>query len=101
MEEISAAIGKIVMAIIAGILLTIFRGYLISKFWLWFIVSTFNVQTIRIVEAIGISFILSFVMDNAFKTTTLDKEKGIMRFLITALVYCILWGLAWILYQFM
>ena len=105
MEQISAAIGKFFMAIIAAVLLTLLRGYIFSKFWLWFIVSTFDADPIRIVEAIGLSFVVGFITDGALKvidrTSTLDKEKLLVRILTIAVAYLLTWGLGWILNQFM
>jgi hypothetical protein len=100
MEEISAALGKVFMAIIAAILLTLLRGLILSKFWLWFIVTTFNAEPLRVVEAIGLSFVVGFITDAAFKKNTLEKEKPIVRVLTVAGAYLLMWGLGWIWYQF-
>jgi putative flippase GtrA len=40
---------------------TIWRGYVLSKLWLWFAVPTFAAHPIGIAQSIGISMIVSFL----------------------------------------
>ncbi len=39
----------------------IWRGFVFSKLWKWFIVTTFDMQPIGIVASIGISYVVSFL----------------------------------------
>jgi putative flippase GtrA len=39
----------------------IWRGYALSKLWLWFIVSTFGAAPLGIAQSIGLALIVSFL----------------------------------------
>jgi hypothetical protein len=58
------------MAIVLGIIISpIINGFVFSKLWVWFIVSTFQIQPLRVVEAIGIIFVLNFVFSKRIQQT--------------------------------
>jgi len=48
-----------ILATIIGILV---RGFVITKLWIWFIVPIFETTPLRLVEAIGLSFIIGFII---------------------------------------
>jgi hypothetical protein len=53
--------GKFMTVILLMIISPIISGFVIMKLWMWFIVPTFEVNPIRIVEAIGFMFLINFI----------------------------------------
>jgi hypothetical protein len=54
-------IGIITTVLTTLILAPIWRGYVFSKLWLWFIVSTFGASVLSIAQAIGLALVVSFL----------------------------------------
>lgn len=50
-------------------LTSVLRGYVLSILWAWFMVPIFHLPELTIVQAIGVSFVVSFF------TTTIKEEK--------------------------
>ncbi len=65
--------GKFTTIVLFMILAPIVNGFVVVKLWHWFIVPTFEMNELRIVEAIGIMMLIQYV--RAKKTNT-DKEEG-------------------------
>jgi len=59
--------------VLAMIISPIINGFVFSKLWLWFIVPTFQMQPLRVVEAIGIIFLINFI--RAKRNKEVDKDK--------------------------
>ena len=53
--------GKIMFVIITLLLSVIAKGFAILKLWNWFVATTFHITTLSLVQAIGISFLVSFL----------------------------------------
>ena len=47
-------IGSIVATVVALVLGAIIGGFVLSKLWVWFMVPIFDLNPLRIVEAIGL-----------------------------------------------
>lgn len=60
--------GKFMTVVLAMIISPIINGFVFSKLWFWFIVPIFEMQPLRVVEAIGIMFLISFIR------AKMDKE---------------------------
>lgn len=65
--------GKFMAILLAMIISPIINGFVFSKLWLWFIVPIFQIQPLRIVEAIGIIFLISFTFMKNKKPVSKDK----------------------------
>jgi Kef-type K+ transport system membrane component KefB len=52
---------KFMILVLATIISPIINGFVFSKLWFWFIVPTFQMQPLRIVESIGIIFLINFI----------------------------------------
>jgi len=65
--------GKFMTVVLAMIISQIINGFVFSKLWLWFIVPTFQMQPLRVVEAIGIIFLINFIRVKRDKEA--DKDK--------------------------
>ena len=56
-------IGEVTVSFILNILTTILRGFVIVKMWEWFVIPTFGVFEIELIQAIGISTFISFLFN--------------------------------------
>jgi hypothetical protein len=52
---------KAIASLAILILSPIWRGFVLSKLWLWFVVSTFGLPVLGLAQAIGISLIVSYL----------------------------------------
>lgn len=59
---------KFITLFLTVILTPVINGFVFSKLWLWLIVPTFQLQPLRIIEAIGIIFLINFLF--------LKKDEG-------------------------
>ena len=53
--------GKFILGSMLVFLGIVLRGYILTKYWTWFIVSTFEVKPIALINAIGLSLFVSFL----------------------------------------
>ena len=74
----------IVLSIIVG---PIIKGFVFSKLWLWFLAPTFQIQPLRVIEAIGIMLLLRFL---TFKPNRKAKEGDFWEVYATYVVSTIL-----------
>lgn len=65
--------GKFMTVVLAMIISPIINGFVFSKLWLWFIVPTFQMQPLRVVEAIGIIFLINFIRVKRDKEVDQDE----------------------------
>ena len=96
------AFGKFMAVLLILIISPIIHGFVIVKLWAWFIVPTFNTEPLRIVEAIGIMLLISYIKSK--RTETKDKDfweelgKNIV-FAIFIAIFALTAG--WIISKFM
>ena len=64
--------GKFMAIVLALFISPIVNGFVFCKLWAWFIVTTFNANPLRIIEAIGIIFLINFVRAKREKENTDD-----------------------------
>ena len=97
-------IGKFFVVLILIIFATLLRGYIISKLWFWFVVPTFALNPLTIVQAIGLSLIISYVTISKKELEPKDEDffieasKSFMVSIILA-IYALFTG--WIITLFM
>ena len=86
----------IIMAVIMALILTpIIYGFVFCKLWIWFVVPTFGLQSLTLIQAIGLSFIISFFLgkNDLFKeqnnknNTRQDNTEAISKLLFLPLIY--------------
>ena len=63
-------LGKIIVAIALIVISVILRGYIIAKFWGWFLMPIFNVDEITIGNALGLSVFVGIF------TYSQDTKRG-------------------------
>jgi hypothetical protein len=65
--------GKFMVIVLAMIISPIINGFVIMKLWGWFIVTTFDLPPLRVVEAIGIAFLINYVRAKRSKDANNDN----------------------------
>ena len=95
--------GKFMTILLSMTINPIIRGYVFLTMWGWFIVPTFNTNPLRMVEAIGIMFIVSYLTLKIDKDK--DNDKGFVERMIYATVMQLVYsglvlGVAWVASQF-
>ena len=95
--------GKFMTVVLAMLISPIINGFVITKLWLWFIVPTFEANPLRVVEAIGLMFLINYI--KAKQDTKADKDKFWKQF-GTNIIYLILMAgfsllSGWIVQMFM
>ena len=93
--------GKFMILLISLIISPIINGYVLVQLWEWFIVSTFDVQPLQLVNGIGILILINFIY--AKKSTTTDdvwqELLEAMSFLFVLAAFTLFSG--WIVTLFM
>lgn len=95
--------GKFMTVLLVLIISPIIHGFVFTKLWIWFIVPTFNVQPLRLVEAIGIMLTVGYVFA---KPTKNNDEKSFWENFAETCVFVVLMALfalaaGWIIKLFM
>lgn len=95
--------GKLCFTLIIMVITTLIGGFVFQTLWGWFIVTTFAIQPMTLIQAIGISFFISYLKMNLSKSN--DDEfyiefvlKALVTSVITALVVL---GFGWVITLFM
>lgn len=98
-------IGSIVATVVALVLGAIMGGFVLSKLWIWFMVPIFDLSPLRVVEAIGLSFIVNYMTKTSLESNkTLEgpflKEllKAFLQTLVMAVGFLLI---GWIIHLFM
>lgn len=95
--------GKFITVLLAMIISPIINGFVIMKLWAWFIVPTFDMNPLRVVEAIGLMFLVNYIRMKRDKEAEKDKfwEQLLanMGFLILMAGFALLSG--WIVQMLM
>lgn len=81
--------GKFMTVVLAMIISPIVSGFVVLKLWAWFIVPTFEVQPLRLVEAIGLMFLVNYLKAKRDKET--DKDEFWKKF-VTNFVFVIIYA---------
>tara|TARA_R110000850_G_scaffold32558_1_gene89716 strand:- start:118 stop:417 length:300 start_codon:yes stop_codon:yes gene_type:complete len=84
--------GKFMTIVIMMIISPIVNGYVFTKLWMWFIVPTFNIHPIRLIEAVGILLLVNFIKAKKDKAAKQESfwsdfiENVIFMFLMAGFV---------------
>lgn len=62
--------------LLLGIGQTIFAGVVLSKLWLWYIVRTFDVKPLSVIGAIGVLFIVEFLLFTMTTRQSFEKLRA-------------------------
>lgn len=76
--------GKFTAVLMVVFISIIINSFVVTKLWIWFIVPTFDVNPLRMVEAIGLMFLVIFVTT---KQSNEDNENTLSQQLSTRMIY--------------
>ena len=98
-------IGSIVATVIAVVLTAILGGFVLTKLWVWFMVPIFDVNPLRVVEAVGLTFIAGYMTKNPVETNK-KLEGPFLTVLLTAFLQAVVLAgmfllIGWIIHLFM
>lgn len=96
-------LGKVCFTLITMVITALIGGFVFQTLWGWFIVPTFTMQPMTLIQAIGTSFFISYLKINLSQKN--DDEFSI-EFVAKALVMSIVMGLfvlglGWVITLFM
>jgi hypothetical protein len=97
-------IGKFFVTMIMGLFSVIGRGFVIMKLWGWFIVSTFALNAISLVQAIGISLVVGLLTATLKYDENSEDDwfmKVFTQFIFVMLAYAVLLFEGWLVHLFM
>ena len=94
--------GKIMLGLILSIPNMLLQGWIFTKIWGWFIVTTFGLQPLSIVQALGIMVFLSYLSIKRDKNIGDDFWREFIETYIFKVLMS-LWVLfaSWIIFLFM
>ena len=84
MSKVFDFFGKTVLAIVLIFIVGFLEGYTLMKLWVWFIVSTFHITPITIIQALGIGLVFSFLKLDRKKV--MEKGDESYKDFITSLI---------------
>ena len=96
-------LGKLFFTLITIVITALIGGFVFQTLWGWFIVPTFSMQPMTIIQAIGTSFFIGYLKMNLRKK---NDEEFTMEFVFKTLVSSIIMslfvlGIGWIITLFM
>lgn len=105
-DEIWDVFGEIGNLLLVMIFIMLFRGYVLSILWMWFVVPL-GVLPITAVHGIGIFLLVCFLSVKKTPKNSEEKqqkssgEKAALEFLTATLYTLLMWGMGAILHIFM
>ena len=98
-------IGSVIATVVALVLGAIIGGFVLSKLWVWFMVPIFDLNPLRIVEAIGLTFIVGYMTKDPIESNkTLEGpflDELLKAFLQTLVMAAGFLFIGWIIQLFM
>lgn len=95
------AFGKFITGLILTIFLTIVGGFVLVKFWDWFIIPIFQFKSLTLIQAIGLSYFISYIK-TTFKRNEdeFDFVKMISQMIFSLIMFVLLFGIGYIIHLF-
>jgi len=85
MEEIKNGLGKIGLGVITNIGLTVFKGFVFTKLWLWFLIPL-GFFGINLIQSIGIMIVVSFLKGFTVSDIVDNEKVKLSKTIITSFV---------------
>ena len=86
-DKVFSCLGVWIFTIVLLIAASILNGWALTKLWAWFVVPIFDLPYLRIVEAIGLAMIVSFLTGT--RKGTEDSNKAALEVHISSTIYAI------------
>lgn len=97
-------LGKLMAVLLLIVLSPLIQGFVFMKLWNWFAVPIFELNTLNLIEAIGLAYLIGYVR---YKADDSPQEKGlpgeifikaILHLIIPSVIFLFL---GWIVQSFM
>lgn len=101
---VMAAFGGFVGVLALLVLSSMWKGYVLTVLWAWFVVPTFGLPALAIAPAIGLAMVVSFLTHqrDASKEPEGDFSARMAKSVAHALVMpALVLGIGWVVHQFM
>ena len=92
--------GKFCFGVIAIVITTLLGGYAFMKLWDWFVVWTFHIQSLSLIQSIGLVFLWGYLKPKKKDEDELTMEKFTKQFIEAILWFGITLGLGWVITLF-
>lgn len=94
----------VILLAVLGVPALLWRGYVLTILWGWFIVPLFGVPALSIPLAIGLSLTVAFLTSQRTGNETTEKKSEGEK-LLTSLILCAAWplialGVGWVVQRF-
>jgi cytochrome bd-type quinol oxidase subunit 1 len=104
-EKAAEALAGCAAVCIAFVMLpwtAILNGWALAVLWAWFVVTTFEARPLRVVEAIGLSMVVSFLVHQRQPDSDEPAGKQVLRATVHSIVTpLIALGIGWVVHRFM
>lgn len=83
---------------------SMWKGYVLTALWAWFVVPTFSLPDLALAPAIGLALVVSFLTRQSYATK--EPEGDFSTRMARAIVHALLvptlvLGIGWVVHQFM
>lgn len=98
------ALGSVVGILALLVLSSMWKGYVLTVLWAWFVVPTFGLPTLALAPAIGLAMVVSFLthQSDASKAPEGDFSDHMAKAVAHALLLpAMVLGIGWVVKQFM
>lgn len=102
-----SCIGFILLFVLVMVTGTIWEGFVLTKLWKWFMVPVFGLPVLSIVQAIGVSIVISMTAKASTYNLAREKDKKspyervIDMLVVTYIVPAMFLAMGWIVQMFM
>ena len=88
--------GEFMAILLAAFIGTVINSFVLTKLWAWFIVPIFELNPLRLIEAMGILLIVTFITPKNTKKDGETWEKVLESFIFTITLALMTLGMGWI-----
>ena len=100
-NDVLGCIGLIVLTLAVSVLGIVLNAWALKTLWGWFVAPIFGIFSLRIIEAMGLSCILTFVISRATYDSTKDDPDWYKAIAYTIIHPVFAVCLGWAIVQFM
>lgn len=103
-DKVFSCIGLLALFIISLVVAAVMNGWALSLLWSWFFVPIFEVPQLRVIDAIGVSMVVTFLTQRVSQSDS-NKNSGWLERLSVGLFVAIFYPVmavffGWIVLQF-